>query len=72
MSHNPKTVDVAQLTARIGLPADQQSTVGTWTGEPDLWQAGSWVPAWTDAEAEALVKLWHEMYADAIDNGTGF
>jgi hypothetical protein len=44
-------VDIAELTERFGLAADQQSAVAAWTGDP-------WNTQWTADEAEQLHQAW--------------
>lgn len=44
-------VDLAELTARLGLDAHQQQAVQSWTGEP----AGT---VWTEEEVAELIEIW--------------
>lgn len=45
------TIDYVELTARLGLPAHEQSAVLAWTGEDAS-------HLWTDGEADELVGVW--------------
>lgn len=45
------TIDIAELTTRLGLPADQQETVQSFTGEP----AGT---TWAEDDAARVVIAW--------------
>jgi hypothetical protein len=51
MTDTEDTIDYVELTARLGLPASEQSTVLAWTGE-----AADTI--WTIAEAERLADVW--------------
>ena len=44
-------IDIAALTERFGLPADQQSAVASWTGDP-------WGTTWSEEDAEQLHQAW--------------
>lgn len=52
MKDTENTIDLVELTARLGLPADQQSAVLAWTGEY------SWTE-WTEGEADELIGIWN-------------
>lgn len=57
-----KTVTLAQLTERFGLPADQQQGVYAWTnahGDPSGDSA-----LWTEEEAAELVTVWMDTNRD--------
>lgn len=45
------TIDLAELTRRLGLPADQATTVAAFVGDPDR-------DGWTEAEAAELAEVW--------------
>jgi hypothetical protein len=45
------TIDLPALTKLLGLPADQQSAVASFVGDPDR-------DSWTEAEAAELVETW--------------
>jgi len=45
------TMDVAELTARLGLPEHEQSAVLAWTGE-------SADHIWTETDAVELADIW--------------
>jgi hypothetical protein len=45
------TYDLADLTARLGLPAHEQEAVQSWTGEP----CGK---RWTEEEIIELIEAW--------------
>lgn len=51
MTDTGETIDIAELTARLGLPADKQYAVLAWTNE---------LPGrlWTEAEVEDLIGIW--------------
>lgn len=51
MTDTENTIDVVELTARLGLPADQQSTVASWANAEDG-------HLWTEREADELVDIW--------------
>lgn len=65
------TVDIAQLTEMLGLPADQQGAVAAWTGDSDIWISGTDGlepnPRWTADEAAALISIWHRETAEDGD-----
>lgn len=51
MTDTENTIDIVELTARLGLPAHEQSAVLAWTNEqPDH--------EWTETEAEGLLDIW--------------
>lgn len=63
-----KTVTLAQLTERFGLPASQQQGVYAWTnahGDP----SGD-SPLWTEDEARELLEVWNDDYAASVEDGT--
>lgn len=55
-----RTVDLPELTARLGLPGDQQESVAGFVGEPG---------PWTEPDAVELVKAWRNTGADGVHRG---
>jgi hypothetical protein len=58
----PKTLTVADLTERLGLPAHEQSTVASWTGKEGLLTSSPdgprWAPVFSEADLDLYVTLW--------------
>jgi hypothetical protein len=55
-------VTAAELTRRLGLPADRRSDVIAWTGDP----LGT---EWTEADAAGLIVAWHADAARIASTG---
>lgn len=54
------TVDLAELTDRLALPAHQQEAVYSFTGHTGPWEDARW----TEEEAAAIVYAWSFTLAD--------
>lgn len=50
-TENTKSVTLADLTTRLGLPDHEQSAVAAWTGDP-------YGTTWTEDEAEMFLEAW--------------
>jgi hypothetical protein len=51
MTNTENTIDIVELTARLGLPESEQDTVLAWTNE----QFGH---EWTESEVAELLDIW--------------
>jgi len=51
MTDTEATLDIVELTARLGQPANRRGAVLAWTGEDGAHE-------WTEREAEELAGLW--------------
>lgn len=52
-------IDLPELTARLGLPAHEQSAVQAWSGE-------DYGHLWTEAEAAELAEQWKQDIQDGM------
>lgn len=59
MTNEERTIDLPELTARLGLAAHEQSAVQAWSGE-------DYGHRWTEEEAADLTKVWQNTGADGV------
>lgn len=52
MTDTEDTIDIVELTARLGLPDHEQEAVLAWTGRDADW-------GWTTREVDELIEIWN-------------